>query len=245
MKLSPLLPFLPECEWDTKTKCSPSWWQNGAWTVFCVLSAVWCGWSDFVPGHLELVASETWLVLLFSIKLLGAPEEFGPCHSHLTQSPCSWWPFIWTRGCVASIFLGCPGFPFVCSLHPLLVLHRKPCTMLKTACKMPVFFKGFAFFKASLLRSEGEVPLSLDSSSPFECFCSHLQTHLGFGPFEDSQNTWIWIPSLFFSPRSSPAPLVTNPFFPPHFSELGVTSHPELFLASFPCCIFQAVVLPI
>lgn len=48
-----LLSFPSLMELDTERKCRSSWWQDGVRTVLCL----------FVPGWLELVVIEVWLVL--------------------------------------------------------------------------------------------------------------------------------------------------------------------------------------
>ena len=82
-------------------KLSPISSQMSIWLVCLVRSC---------PFNLEPVATEVSLVW-------GIPEEFGSCHSLQKRSPCSLWPFLPTPGCFALIFLECPEFPFVLSLH--------------------------------------------------------------------------------------------------------------------------------
>lgn len=84
----------------------------------------------------------------------------------------------------------------------------------------------------------------MDSSILFECFYSYLHFPLAQG-FDPQRTARMHESGLHFFSLTLPlipAPPGTKRLFSPSF-ELRVLSYPEFFLASFPCIVFQALVL--
>lgn len=174
-------------------------WMHPVIVVNCVLyplMSVWFGGSDTVPGCLELVAIEVWLILLsFSasncylsprVRVLPQPLD---TKSPLTAAPC---PESWLLG---SGFPGVPRIPVCSTYYGMRFLHRSPCIRFKMACEMLVF-EEFTVFKASLWGMRKKCPCPWIPLGLSECFCLHLHPHPGFWPLQDSHSAQIWTPSF-------------------------------------------------
>lgn len=123
------------------------WWVS---CVLCPLTSDWCGGSDVVPGRLEWVAIEVWLVLLrFLASNCYLPPRVWVLPQPLsTKSPLAAAPHPAFRPLVFGLPVGSTCYGARCRPPPFR--HRSPCIGLKMACETRVLFKELAVLKASL-----------------------------------------------------------------------------------------------
>lgn len=125
---------------------------TGRWVscVLCPLTSDWCGGSDVVPGRLEWVAIEVWLVLLrflasncyLPLRVWVLPQPLS------TKSPLAAAPHPAFRPLVFGLPVGSTCYGARCRPPPFR--HRSPCIGLKMACETRVLFKELAVLKASV-----------------------------------------------------------------------------------------------